>query len=220
MMANRPMAHLSRRPHGGARGMTDRVLLILGVCCFAAFGQERPPNVVVIFTDDQGYSDVGCFGAKGFETPNLDRMASEGMRFTSFYVSQPVCGASRASLLTGCYANRIGLLGAPSSRARHGIAEGETTIAELLKQRGYATAIYGKWHLGHRPRFLPTRHGFDEYFGLPYSNDMWPFNPRVPGRHPPLPIQGSSPRWRRSRCTGPARPGGCFRPAPPCTPSQ
>ena len=135
------------------------------------------PNVVIIFTDDQGYADVGCFGAKGFDTPHLDRMAAEGRKFTSFYVSQAVCGASRASLLTGCYANRIGMLGAPSHRSTHGINENEVLISELCKQKGYATAAYGKWHLGHHHQFLPMQNGFDDYFGLPYSNDMWPYHP-------------------------------------------
>jgi arylsulfatase A-like enzyme len=144
--------------------------------------------VVLVFTDDQGYADVGCYGAQGFSTPHLDRMAEEGIRFTDFYVAQPVCGASRAALLTGCYPNRIGLLGAPSHRARHGIHQDEMTLAELLKQRDYATAVFGKWHLGHHPPFLPQRHGFDEYFGLPYSNDMWPFHPESPGGYPDLPL--------------------------------
>jgi arylsulfatase A-like enzyme len=143
----------------------------------AAEGADRPPNIVIIFADDLGYADVGCFGAKGYETPNLDRMAEEGVRFTSFYVAQAVCGASRAALLTGCYSNRIGMLGAPSHASRHGIADGELLLSELVKQKGYATAIYGKWHLGHHERFLPLQHGFDEYFGLPYSNDMWPYHP-------------------------------------------
>ncbi len=149
---------------------------------------RRLPNIVLIFTDDQGYADVGCYGARGFSTPHLDRMAEEGVRFTDFYVAQPVCGASRAALLTGCYPNRIGLLGAPSHRARHGIHTDEMTLAELLKQRDYATAVFGKWHLGHHPPFLPLRHGFDEYFGLPYSNDMWPFHPETPGAYPDLPL--------------------------------
>jgi arylsulfatase len=137
----------------------------------------RPPNIVIIFTDDQGYADVGVFGAKGYSTPNLDRMAREGIRFTDFHAAQPVCSASRTALLTGCYPNRIGIHGALGPKARHGIHDNEMTLAELVKQKGYATAIFGKWHLGHHPQFLPTRHGFDEYFGLPYSNDMWPNHP-------------------------------------------
>ena len=147
----------------------------------------KPPNFVIIMTDDAGYADVGVYGAKDFQTPNLDRMAAEGVRFTDFYVAQPVCGASRAALLTGCYANRIGMLGAPGPRARHGINETEMTLGELVKQKGYATAIFGKWHLGDNPRFLPPRHGFDDYFGLPYSNDMWPHHP-TNKRFPPLPL--------------------------------
>ncbi len=161
----------------------------------AGYGQasnrlgKRQPNIVIIFTDDQGYADVGVFGAKGFETPNLDRMAAEGTKFTDFYVAQPVCSASRAGLLTGCYPNRVGILGALFPDSQHGIHDDEMTIAEVVKQRGYVTAIYGKWHLGHHPQFLPTRHGFDDYFGLPYSNDMWPKNPTAPeGRFPPLPL--------------------------------
>lgn len=146
------------------------------------------PNIVIIFTDDQGYSDLGCFGAHDIKTPNLDQMAIEGVRFTNFYVAQAVCGASRAGLLTGCYPNRIGLLGAPGPHSRHGIHSNEMTIAELLKQKNYATAIYGKWHLGHLPPFLPTQNGFDEYFGLPYSNDMWPKHPEQSQDYPDLPL--------------------------------
>ena len=148
---------------------------------------ERP-NFVIVFTDDQGYQDVGCFGSPDIETPHLDRMAKEGIRFTDFYVAQAVCSASRAALMTGCYSNRIGILGALGPQSKHGINADETTIAEVLKPRGYATAIYGKWHLGHHPRFLPTRHGFDDYFGLPYSNDMWPFHPTAGDRFPDLPL--------------------------------
>jgi arylsulfatase A len=150
--------------------------------------KNRLPNIVLIFTDDQGYGDVGCYGAEAFETPNLDRMAIQGIRFSDFYVAQPVCGASRAALLTGCYPNRIQLQGAPDHRARHGIHSDETLLSELLKPLGYATAIYGKWHLGHLPPFLPTRHGFDEYFGLPYSNDMWPYHPERPQDYTDLPL--------------------------------
>jgi arylsulfatase A len=149
---------------------------------------QRSPNIVIIMTDDQGYADTGAFGAKDFETPNLDRMAQEGIRFTDFHVSQPVCGASRASLLTGCYANRIGMLGAPSHRSTHGINNNEMTMAELVKQKNYATGIFGKWHLGHHKQFLPVNHGFDEYYGLPYSNDMWPLHPEHPDGYPALPL--------------------------------
>ena len=154
-----------------------------------ARADEKKPNIVIIFTDDQGYADVGVFGAKGFTTPNLDRMAAEGRRFTDFHVAQPVCSASRTALLTGCYPNRIGIHGALGPGSKTGIGAGEMTLAELVKQRGYATAIYGKWHLGDRAPFLPTRHGFDEYLGIPYSNDMWPHHPQAkPGAYPPLPL--------------------------------
>jgi arylsulfatase A-like enzyme/predicted neuraminidase len=150
---------------------------------------DKTPNVVLIFTDDQGYGDLGCYGAKGFKTPNIDRLAKEGVKFTHFHVSQPVCSASRASLLTGCYANRLGIHGALGPNARHGIHADETTIAEVCKSKGYATGMVGKWHLGHHPQFLPTRHGFDSYFGLPYSNDMWPHHPEAKkGTYPPLPL--------------------------------
>ncbi len=166
------------------------------LCCIVVFGSlqvlnaaSRLPDIVIIFTDDQGYADVGVFGAKGFETPNLDRMAREGTKFSNFHVSQPVCSASRSSLLTGCYANRIGIHGALGPSARHGINATEVTIPELLKQKGYVTGMAGKWHLGHYPEFLPTRHGFDEYFGIPYSNDMWPFHPEAKrGTYPDLPL--------------------------------
>jgi arylsulfatase A len=151
--------------------------------------QKRLPNIVIIFTDDQGYADVGVFGARGFETPNLDKMASDGRIFTNFHVCQPVCSASRAGLLTGCYSNRIGIHGALAPSAQHGISDQEMTLGQLLKQKGYATGMAGKWHLGSAPQFLPTHHGFDEYFGLPYSNDMWPLHPEAqPGTYPPLPL--------------------------------
>ncbi|NBP87113.1 MAG: arylsulfatase [Planctomycetia bacterium] len=136
-----------------------------------------------------GYADPSCYGGRFTPTPNIDRLAQEGIRFTDFHVAQPVCSASRAALLTGCYPNRIGIHGALGPSATHGISADETTLAELLKARGYRTGMVGKWHLGHHPLFLPTRHGFDEYFGLPYSNDMWPYHPSAkPGAYPPLPL--------------------------------
>jgi len=167
-------------------GLRLLVRCALAVCLTACFVPgacaAKPaalPNIVIIFADDQGYADVGVFGAKGFHTPNLDRLASEGCKFSNFHVPQPVCSASRAGLLTGCYPNRIGIHGALGPRSRVGINRTEMTLAELVKQRGYATAIFGKWHLGDSPQFLPLQHGFDEYFGLPYSNDMWPFHPNL-----------------------------------------
>lgn len=140
---------------------------------------EYTPNVVVIFIDDMGYADIGPFGATKYDTPNLDRMARNGRCFTDFVVSSAVCSASRAALLTGCIHERVGFRGALGPSATTGIAEREMTIAELCKTRNYATCCIGKWHLGHHPKFLPTRHGFDSYYGLPYSNDMWPFHPAV-----------------------------------------
>ena len=152
--------------------------LLLFVSCSQTAQKEtktdQSPNFVVVFIDDMGYGDVGCYGATGYATPNLDKMASEGMRFTNFYSAQPVCSASRAGILTGCYPNRIGISGALFPQDEVGINPNETTIAEMLKEKGYATGIFGKWHLGHHKEFLPLQHGFDEYVGLPYSNDMWP----------------------------------------------
>ena len=169
----------------------------LAVACGAP-GDRReppdtiPPNVVLILTDDQGYGDVGVYGATDIETPNLDRMAADGIRFTSFSVSTSVCSPSRAALLTGMYPLRVGIPRVLMPQDEVGLDPSVITIAELLGTRGYATAAFGKWHLGHRPTDLPPNHGFDEYFGLPYSNDMTPDaakNPNPPARrHPPLPL--------------------------------
>jgi len=154
---------------------------------------DAPPNVVIVFTDDQGWGDLGANGGTGVLTPNLDRLAAAGVRLTDFYVTQPVCSASRAGLLTGCYPNRIGITGALGPGSRNGLHEAETTLAEVCKSRGYATAIFGKWHLGHHPEFLPTRHGFDHFYGIPYSNDMWPFHPENPAAWVDLPtIEGET----------------------------
>src|SRR4051812_47195859 len=135
---------------------------------------SRPPNIVIIFIDDMGYADIGPFGATAYKTPHLDQMAKEGRVFTDFHSATAVCSASRAGLMTGCYPERVSILGALSPAATTGISDKEMTLAQLCKARGYATAIYGKWHLGHHKQFLPLQHGFDEYFGLPYSNDMSP----------------------------------------------
>ncbi len=156
------------------------------------------PNVVIIFIDDMGYADIGPFGAKSYPTPNLDRMAREGRRFTDFHVSSAVCSASRAALITGCYHERVGFSGALGPAANIGLSANEMTLAEICKQKNYATTCIGKWHLGHHPKFLPTNHGFDSYYGLPYSNDMWPNHPddlakravgqEVKSGYPPLPL--------------------------------
>jgi arylsulfatase A-like enzyme len=157
---------------------------VLLIASFANVGDcvaqiPSQPNVVLLFADDLGYGDVGCFGAKDFKTPNLDKLAAQGTRFTSFYVAQPVCTASRASLMTGSYANRVSLFGALNHESNVGIADSELLMPEMFKAAGYATAIFGKWHLGHRDKFSPIRNGFDEFLGLPYSNDNGPLHPIV-----------------------------------------
>lgn len=152
---------------------------------------EQTPNFIIVFCDDMGYADIGPFGAEGYETPHLDRMASEGMKFTDFYVGRSFCTPSRAALLTGCIPTRVGIGGNFGPKSKTGLSPDEMTIAEILKTKGYATACFGKWHLGHRPEFLPPSQGFDEYFGIPYSNDMWPFHPNV--RH--LPMEQRIQRW-------------------------
>lgn len=177
------------------------VLTLLTSVLLMSCGQNKQlkktqkPNVVVVFIDDEGYGDVGSYGATGFQTPNIDQMASQGMKFTNFYAAQPVCTASRAGLLTGCYPNRIGFSGALFPKDTIGMNKSELTMAEMFKEQGYATACFGKWHLGWQKEFLPLQHGFDEYVGLPYSNDMWPRNnvtgEKVQGgrgRYPELPL--------------------------------
>lgn len=138
---------------------------------------SRPPNIIVIFTDDMGYQDLAVYGATDIKTPHLDKMAAEGIRFTNFYDAQPVCSASRAALLTGCYSSRVSIQGALFPNSKIGLNPEEETLAEICKSQGYKTAMVGKWHLGDQPQFLPVKQGFDQYFGLPYSNDMWPGHP-------------------------------------------
>lgn len=166
---------------------------LLAPCVLGSASEEpRPPNIVLIFVDNLGNGDLGCFGSRLHRTPNLDRMAAEGMKFTSFYVASGVCTPSRAALLTGCYPRRVnmhesgshGLVLRPADQK--GLHPDETTIAEVLKPAGFATGIFGKWHLGDQPEFLPTRQGFDYYFGIPYSDDMTP-SPSHPD-FPPLPL--------------------------------
>ena len=140
--------------------------------------KTNPPNVILIFTDDQGYQDVGTFGSPDIKTPHLDQMAKDGVKLSSFYAAQAVCSASRAGILTGCYPNRVGIHNAYMPNAKTGLNTKETTIAKMLKSIGYSTAIYGKWHLGDHQKFMPNNHGFDDYFGIPYSNDMWPQHPQ------------------------------------------
>lgn len=150
--------------------------------------KEPPPNVVLILADDLGYADMGCFGAEKIQTPHLDRLAAEGTKFTSFYVAQAVCSASRAALLTGCYANRLGMQGALNHTSKEGIHPDEQLLPELCRAAGYATAAFGKWHLGTYPDFNPLRHGFDEFLGIPYSNDNSKFHPSLAPQMPPLPF--------------------------------
>jgi arylsulfatase len=166
--------------------MSHRTCLALLLLATPAAAADRP-NVVLILTDDHGYGDLGCYGATDLTTPHIDGLARDGLKFTSFYVSQPVCTPSRASLLTGCYANRVSLAGALNHTSGVGISPRETLLSEACKQQGYATAIYGKWHLGLQPPFLPTRHGFDEFWGIPYPNDNGPLHPVVRGI-PSLPV--------------------------------
>jgi arylsulfatase A-like enzyme len=168
-------------------GAAGAALAFPGLGVRAARG-ARLPNVVLILTDDQGYADVGVYGAKDFSTPNLDRLARQGIRFTDFHVPQAVCSASRAGLMTGCYPNRVGITGALEPWDKIGLHANELTLPQMMKQKGYATGMVGKWHLGRPVEFLPTHRGFDEFFGLPYSNDEWPFHPEKPGVFPPLPL--------------------------------
>lgn len=154
---------------------------------FAQAPGRRAPNVVLIFCDDMGWGDLGCYGGAN-ATPNVDTMAKNGVRFSDFYVTQAVCTASRAGLLTGCYSNRVGLMGALGPQAKIGLSSEEMNIAKAAKQAGMATGIFGKWHLGHHEKFLPVNHGFDQWAGVPYSHDMWPRHPENPRGYPDLPL--------------------------------
>ncbi len=178
--------------------MRSILLLLTSLLPLVAVAQETSnlperPNIIIILTDDQGYADVGAYGAYGFETPSIDRMAAEGIRFTSFYATESACSPTRASLMTGSYPTRVGIPEVLFPGATEGLNPDLTTIAELAHEQGYATKAIGKWHLGDHPVFLPTNHGFDAYFGIPYSNDMSPspkHNPWPENRwkHPPLPL--------------------------------
>ena len=148
-----------------------KTLFVLLASLLATTATARPPNVVVIFIDDMGYGDIGPFGATKQRTPHLDRMAKEGMKLTSFYAT-PVCSVSRAQMMTGCYGARVSVPGVYFPGQSVGLNPSEITVAERLKEKGYATQMVGKWHLGDQPEFLPTRQGFDHYLGIPYSNDM------------------------------------------------
>ena len=144
-------------------------ILILAAILLSSTLYARAPNYIVIFCDDLGYGDLGCYGSKKNRTPRIDQLAAEGMRFTDFYSSSPVCTPSRSSLMTGCYARRVGMHEDFTGhwvlipRSRRGLNPKELTVAEALKEKGYATICIGKWHLGAQPQHLPTAHGFDEY---------------------------------------------------------
>jgi arylsulfatase A-like enzyme len=184
---------LNRRDFLKTVGLAATSLAVPGRPSFSqpAAGGARPPNFIIIFCDDLGYGDIGCFGSTKNRTPNLDRMAVEGTRFTSFYVTSGVCTPSRSSLMTGCYPRRVNMHQNDSGLCvlfpvdKKGLNPEEITIAEVLKAQGYATACIGKWHLGDQPAFLPTRQGFDCYFGIPYSNDM---GSQEGTNRPPLPL--------------------------------
>ena len=173
----------------------NRFILLVGAALLpvlmmtAMINKPAPgkPNIVLFFIDDLGYGDLSVNGALGYKTPNLDRMAAEGTRFTNFMAAQAVCSASRAALLTGCYPNRVGISGALGPSSAAGLSPREETIAEIVKTQGYATGIFGKWHLGSEPEFLPLQQGFDEFVGIPYSHDMWPLHPwQERAKYPPL----------------------------------
>ena len=150
--------------------------------------KETVPNILLILTDDQGYGDLSAFGAEDIATPNIDLLGKEGAKYTRFYVPQSQCTPSRAGILTGCYPNRVGVDWVFLPHSTTGLNPEEETIANILKPVGYQSAYFGKWHLGHHAEFLPTNQGFNEYFGIPYSNDMWPLNPRKDYTFPPLPL--------------------------------
>ena len=162
------------------------LLMVLAGPIFGAVPAPAKPNIIVILTDDQGYADLGKFGAVGFTTPYIDRMADEGAVFRNFHVAQPVCSASRCALLTGCYPNRLGVHLALGPKSKVALSRQETTLAQLLKAQGYTTAMLGKWHLGVTPPFMPLSHGFDQYFGQSLSVDMWPGLPDLITNMPSL----------------------------------
>ncbi len=181
---------------GWGKRKRSGAMLLLVLAFWTAPVAAAGPNFIIILADNLGYGDIGCFGSSLHRTPNIDRMAEEGMKLTGFYASSGVCTPSRASLMTGCYPRRVGLHYTDRGRqvlrpvSPYGLNPDETTIAEVLKQAGYATAIIGKWHLGDQPEFLPTRQGFDYYYGIPYSDDMVGAK-SLPGEEiiwPPLPL--------------------------------
>tara|TARA_Y100001934_G_scaffold281253_1_gene390355 strand:- start:415 stop:1806 length:1392 start_codon:yes stop_codon:yes gene_type:complete len=161
--------------------------IIYSIILLAIFSCEKnnnSPNIVFILTDDLGYGDLSSYGSERVETTNIDKLAEDGVKLTSYYAAQPVCSASRAAILTGAYPNRLGIYNAFGPTSDSGISHNEYTLAEMLKDNGYKTGIFGKWHLGSKKEFFPTRHGFDEFYGILYSNDMWRWHPEYPEGYP------------------------------------
>lgn len=166
------------------------VLKVFLICLFFSSCKTNDnvesPNVIFILTDDLGFADLSSYGSNTINTQNLNYLAKEGALLKSYYSTQAVCSASRASILTGSYSNRIGFSGALGPNSKKGINPSEFLMSEMFKQKGYNTAVYGKWHLGDNEKFLPTNHGFDDFFGILYSNDMWPFHAEYPDSYPDL----------------------------------
>ncbi len=158
--------------------------LLIGLLLFSCGENETRPNIVFILTDDLGYGDLSSYGSKIINSENIDQLAKDGVKLTSYYAGQPVCSASRAAVLTGVYPNRIGIHNAFGPNSNSGINHSELTLAEMLKENGYRTGIFGKWHLGSKKEYFPTNHGFDEFYGILYSNDMWRWHPEYPEGYP------------------------------------
>ena len=166
--------------------ITFTITLFFGFISCDLSNDKTPPNIIFVLTDDLGFNDLSSYGSTIINTPNLDKLANQGALLNSYYSTQAVCSASRASILTGSYSNRIGFSGALGPNSKTGINPNELLLSEMLKESGYKTAIYGKWHLGDNEKFLPTRHGFDDFYGILYSNDMWPYHPERPDSYPDL----------------------------------
>ena len=165
--------------------MLKRIIyLIILLVIFSCEKNNNSPNIIFILTDDLGYGDLSSYGSETIKTTNIDKLAEDGVKLTSYYAAQPVCSASRAAILTGAYANRIGIYNAFGPTSDSGINSNEYTLAEMLKDNGYETGIFGKWHLGSKKEFFPTNHGFDEFYGILYSNDMWRWHPENPEGYP------------------------------------
>ena len=165
--------------------MLKRIIyLLILLAIFSCEKNNNSPNIVFILTDDLGYGDLSSYGSERVETTNIDKLAEDGVKLTSYYAAQPVCSASRAAILTGAYPNRLGIYNAFGPTSDSGISHNEYTLAEMLKDNGYKTGIFGKWHLGSKKEFFPTRHGFDEFYGILYSNDMWRWHPEYPEGYP------------------------------------